>query len=99
MAFPLTYKKVHNTVIISKNVTVYYPLHPYYGRSLPILNIHNSKDSPGYLCKIKDKVTLFIPKWVTYPEAEKCYTLQKKPQISFDTLLKLGDLLDTIVRS
>ncbi len=83
-----------NDTIKEEFVTVYYPFHPYYGKTLPVSRIYSKNKSPAYVCKIAEHKTLLIPKWVTYPEAE-IYKITKASQISFDCLLRLTEYLRT----
>ena len=83
----------HNTVVKEKSITVFYPHHPYYKKSLPVVEIHRKGNLPGYLCRVSDTVSLFVPKWVTHPAAEEGSTVRSSPQVSFENLLKVVDYL------
>jgi hypothetical protein len=90
------HQRLQNTVIEKKSITVHYPHHPYYGKSLPIVEIHQKGNPPGYICKVSVNATVFIPKWVTYPEAEQGSMIQPAAQLDFETLLKLSRYLNQI---
>ena len=83
----------YNTVVKEKSITVHYPHHPYYAKSLPVLEVHRKGNPPGYVCRISKAVSLYIPEWVTYPESEEGYAIQKAPQISFQNLIRLAEYL------
>jgi hypothetical protein len=83
-----------NTVVEKKSVTVHYPHHPYYGRTLPVVEIHRNGDPPGYICKISEYGTLFIPKWMSHPEVARGCAIVPTAQISFETLLKVAEYLN-----
>ena len=75
-------------------MTVYYPHHPYYEKSLPVLEIHQKRNPPGYVCKVSKNATLFIPKWQTYPEAKLFAEIKTTYQLPFEILLQLSEFLD-----
>ncbi len=83
-----------NTVVKKESVTIHYPHYPHFGKSLPVIRIFHKSNPPGYICKISENETLFIPEWATYPEAGEGCAIQKKPHICFENLLKLADYLD-----
>ena len=83
----------HNTVVKEKSITIHYPHHPYYRKSLPVVEIHRNGNSPGYVCRVSETVTLFIPEWVTYPESEEGSAIQKPSQISFKNLFRVAEYL------
>ncbi len=84
----------HNTVVKEKHITIFYPHHPCYKKSLPVVEIHRNGKAPGYLCRVSDTVSLFVPKWVTSAVAEEGSTVQSSPQVSFENLLKVADYLE-----
>ena len=86
----------HDTVVKEKSITVHYPHHPYYEQSLPVIEIHRNGKSPGFICRVSETVTLFIPEWVTYPESEEGSAIQKAPLISFRNLFKVAKYLKDI---
>lgn len=90
------HRRLQNTVIKKKSVTVHYPYHPYYKKSLPIKEFHQKGSPPGYICRVADTVTLFIPLWMTFPEAEVGVTIQKTPCIGFENLLQTARYLISI---
>jgi len=92
----LDYRQLHNTVVKNKSVTVYYPHHPYYKNSFPVLEFYHNRIPPGYVCKVSENSTLFIPEWMTYPDAETGCLIQQTPYISFKTLLKLADYIKNV---
>jgi hypothetical protein len=83
----------HNTVVKEKSITIHYPHHPHYGKSLPVVEIHRKGKPPGYICRISETVTLFIPEWVTYPESKEGSAIQKPSQISFENLFRVAEYL------
>jgi len=90
------HRQLHNTVVKNKSVTVYYPHHPYYKKSFPVLEFYRNRVPPGYVCKISENSTLFIPKWMTYPDVETGCPIQQTPVISFKILLKLADYINNM---
>jgi hypothetical protein len=86
----------HNTVIEKNSVTVHYPHHPYYKKTLPILEIHHKGHPPGYVCQTSEYGTLFIPKWMTYPEATQGCAIAANAQVSFKSLLQVVEFLNDI---
>jgi len=60
---------------------------------LPVIEANRKSNPPGYVCQVSENRKLFIPEWVTYPDAEKGCSIQKLPQISFENLLKLSEYL------
>ena len=90
------YRRLQNTVIKKKSITVHYPYHPYYKKSLPIIEYHQKGSPPGYICRVSDTVTLFIPLWMTYPEAEVDVAIQENPRTGFEHLLQTARYLISI---
>jgi hypothetical protein len=90
------YQIRHNTVIEKNSVTVHYPHHPYYKKTLPILEIHHKGHPPGYVCQTSEYGTLFIPKWMTYPEATQGCAIAANAQVSFKSLLQVVEFLNDI---
>jgi hypothetical protein len=60
------------------------------------VEIHRNGKSPGYICRVSETVTLFIPEWVTYPESKEGSAIQKAPLISFINLFKTAQYLKDI---
>jgi len=87
------YQISRKTVVKEKSVTIHYPHHPHYKKSLPIVEFHRNGKPPGYVCRISETITLFIPAWVTYPEAAKGCAIEQAPQIFFESLLKVAEYL------
>jgi hypothetical protein len=50
------YQIRQNAVVKEKSITVYYPHHPYYGKTLPAVEIHRNSNPPGYICRASDIV-------------------------------------------
>ena len=92
------YQIRHNTVIKKKSVTVHYPHHPYYKKTLPIVEIHHKGHPPGYVCQTSEYGTLFIPKWMTYPEAAQGGAIAATAQVSFESLLQVAEFLNDTER-
>jgi hypothetical protein len=90
------YQISHNTVVKEKSITIYYPHHPYYRKSLPVVEIHRNGNPPGYLCRVSDTVSLFVPKWVTHRGADEGSTIRSSSQVSFENLLKVIDYLEVM---
>lgn len=84
----------HNTVIKKKSVTVHYPHHPYYKKTLLIVEIHHKGHPPGYVCQTSEYGTLFIPKWMTYPEAAHGCAISANAQVSFESLLQVAEFVN-----
>ncbi len=87
-----------NTVIEKKSVTIHYPHHPYYKKTLPILEIHHKGHPPGYVCKTSEYATLFIPKWMTYSEAAQGCAIAANAHVSFKSLLQVAEFLNDTER-
>jgi hypothetical protein len=88
------YQIRHNTVIEKNSVTVHYPHHPYYKKTLPIVEIHHKGHPPGYVCQTSEYGTLFIPKWMTYPEATQGCAIAANAQVSFESLLQVAEFVN-----
>jgi len=93
-AYNSVHQRLQNTVVNKTSVTIHYPHHPYYGKSLPVVEIHQKGTPPGYICRISATATVFIPKWVTCPEAEQGAEIQPTPQLPFEILLRLSEYLN-----
>ena len=89
------HQRFQNAVIKKKSITIYYPHYPYCGKTLPIISTTRKSNPPGYVCEVSENKRLFIPQWVTCPEAKRGCSIKKVPQISFENLLKLSEYLST----
>lgn len=83
-----------NTVGKEKSITIYYPHHPHYGKTLLVVEIHRNGHPPGYICRISAHGTLFIPKWMTHPEVARGCAIVQAAQIAFESLLKMAEYLN-----
>ena len=92
------YRIRQNTVIKKKSVTIHYPHHPYYKKILPIVEIHHKGHPPGYVCKTSEYGTLFIPKWMTDPEAAQGCAIASNAHVSFESLLQVAEFLNDTER-
>ncbi len=91
--YNFVHQRIHNTVIKKKSVTVHYPHHPFYKKTLSVIEIRKRENPWSFLCQITETTTLVIPHWMTLPEADVFCSIHESPKVSFESLLELADYL------
>ncbi|KPA17913.1 hypothetical protein MHK_001867, partial [Candidatus Magnetomorum sp. HK-1] len=85
----------HNTY--NPSITIKYPFHPYYGRTLPII-FESNRPEPSYLCFVDNTHRTRVPKWMTEPEAE-FFSFSQHPIIDPFALLQAHQLINDVFKS
>jgi hypothetical protein len=86
---------INNTY--NPTITIKYPFHPFYGRTLPII-FESNRPEPSYLCFVDDEHRTRVPKWMTLPEAES-FSLSQHPTIDPFALLQALQIIKDVFKS